>query len=79
MSKSVKITVHLSTNPQVAGRYFLDMRDTSNGRNRQMATRTVDHDEVVKFIAEVCKYASPNNVSVEIRDETREMPWIEMG
>ena len=73
MAKSIGITVHFSTNPDVAGRYFLDMRDTSNGQNRQMTTRTADRDEIVKFVADASSEAPKHGVAVKVTDTTREI------
>lgn len=70
MNKIVEARVSVSTNPNVAGRYFVDVRDVTNGANRQITTRTTD--EPAKFITELTTAALANNVFVEMVDQTGE-------
>ena len=42
MDKTVEARVSISTDTRVEGRYFVDVRDTTNGRDRQMTTRVTD-------------------------------------
>jgi hypothetical protein len=42
MDKTVEARVSISTDGRVAGRYFVDVRDTTAGRDRQMTTRVTD-------------------------------------
>lgn len=69
----MSVTISTSTNPQVAGRYFVDVRDTTNGRNRQVTTRTRDKDEVIEFLAAIEDAARVNSINVTITDTTREV------
>jgi hypothetical protein len=73
IKKAVKITVSLSTNPQVAGRYFVDLRDVSENRNSQMTTTTRDAAEALEFIGQIEGHAKNNDVAVTIEDTTGEL------
>lgn len=72
MNKTVELRVSVSTNPQVShiGRYFMDLRDTTNGRNRQMTTRIGDADGVAGFLSNVKASAAANGVKVTFVDNT---------
>lgn len=73
MEKTVKISVGLSTNPAVAGRYFLDVRDTTNGANRQLTTRTLDQLDAESFLADFQAAADKASVAVTVEDSTGEL------
>lgn len=68
MSKTVEARVSISTNPQVAGRYFIDVRDTTNGANRQMTTQVTDAP--ADFIAKLTAAAERAGVLVVKVDQT---------
>jgi hypothetical protein len=72
MNKEMTITVSLSTNPQVEGRYFIDIRDTTGGRNRQMTTRVRDHKPALRFIEDVKAEAVKHNVTVKVAIEAHD-------
>lgn len=72
-NKSVTITIGLSTNPQVHGRYFADLRDTTGATNNQLTTWTSDTEGVLEFIASVKRHAEPLNVEVLVNDTTKEL------
>lgn len=71
MNKTVTAQVSLSTNPAVAGRFFVDVRDTTNGAFRQMTTRTTDTPAA--FIAELAEAAKSAGVTVSVDDTTGEL------
>jgi len=73
MNRTMSVTISISTNPSVAGRYFVDVRDTTAGRNRQVTTRTRDKDEVTEFLAAIEDAARGNSINVTITDTTREV------
>lgn len=75
MDKKVKITVSLSTNPDVEGRFFVDVRDVTNGRNRQMTTRTRDDGPARRFIEQVQEEGARQGVEVEVVSETRDFTY----
>lgn len=64
------VTAEYCSNPSVAGRYFIDVRDTTAGANRQMTTRTTDTPAV--FLAELTTAAIAQGVWVETVDNTGE-------
>lgn len=70
-SKTTEARVSISTNPSVQGRYFVDVRDTTAGRNRQMTTRTTDTPAV--FVAELTAAGIAAGVFVELVDNTGEV------
>lgn len=66
-NRSISLTVTLSSNPAVAGRYFADLRDTSPGcNNRQMTTKTADGPEMNAFIATVRSLAAAADAPVDV-------------
>ncbi len=67
-AKTVEARVSLNTNPQVEGRYFVDVRDTTGGRDRQMTTRVTDTPAA--FVAELTAAGLKAGVFVELVDET---------
>lgn len=71
--KSVKILVGISTNPQVSGRYFAQLLDTTHGTKNQMTTRTEDLDGIREFIGSVEGMASRMGIAVTIEDTTGEL------
>lgn len=68
MSKTVEARISISTDTRVEGRYFVDVRDTTGGRNRQMTTRVTDTP--AEFVAELTKIGLEAGVFVELVDET---------
>jgi hypothetical protein len=70
MGKTVTATVSISTNPAVAGRYFIDLRDTTGGANRQMTTFHTDTPATV--LREVTAAGLKAGVLVESVDATGE-------
>ncbi len=73
MKKTVEIRVSVSTDTRVAGRYFIDLRDTTNGANRQMATRVMDREDALVFIGQAEGAASRAGVAITLLDETGEL------
>lgn len=73
MNKSVKIVVGISTNPQVRGRYFAQLLDTTHGTGNQMTTWTEDREGVLEFIGSVRGHAEPRNIEVTVEDQTGEL------
>ncbi len=69
--KTVKAIVSISTDPRVQGRYFVDVRDTTNGAYRQMTTRTTD--DPAAFIRELTTKGVEHGVWVDFEDETGDM------
>lgn len=70
MNKSVSITVSMSTNPAVSGRYFVDVRDTTEGRDRQMTTR--HEDDPRAFVRELTAVFVNGGIAVVVMDNTLE-------
>ncbi len=70
--KTVTATVTISTNPDTAhiGRYFVDVRDTTGGRNRQMTTKVTNTPAA--YIAELTTAALAHGVLVDFVDDTGE-------
>lgn len=68
MSKAITVTLSISTDTRITGRYFVDVRDTTAGRNRQMTTRVLD--DVAPFLAELAKHADAAGVAMTVVDET---------
>lgn len=73
VKKSIKILVGISTNPQVNGRYFAQLLDTTHGTANQLTTRTEDLDEIREFIGSVEGMASRMDIQVTIEDTTGEL------
>jgi hypothetical protein len=69
--KVATLTVSISTNPMVEGRYFADLR--VNGRQN---TRTREADGVAEFLAAARKSFAPHGVPVEFIDTTGELSHI---
>jgi len=70
-AKAVTITTSVSTDTRVAGRYFVDVRDVTGGRNRQMTTKVTD--DPAAFIADVIEAADQHGVAVTVTDESGEL------
>lgn len=68
MNKTIEARVSISTNPAVSGRYVVDVRDTTNGADRQLTTRITDSPD--QFIAELTAEAVKQDVTVETIDQT---------
>jgi hypothetical protein len=66
--KTVEARVSISTDTRIEGRYFVDVRDTTNGRNHQMTTRVTD--DPAKFIQELTAAGLKAGVLVTYIDET---------
>jgi len=66
--KTVEARVSINTNPQVEGRYFVDVRDTTGGRDHQMTTRITDTP--AEFIRELTAAGLKAGVLVEFIDHT---------
>ena len=73
IKKAVKVTVSLSTNPQVAGRYFVDLRDIWENRNGQLTTTTRDAEEALEYIGQIEGHARTHGIAVTIEDTTGEL------
>lgn len=73
MAKTVTLTASVSTNPTFSERYFLDLRNTTGGKNTQMTTRHEDSNGVVDFLIKCKKSAAANNVTLTFIDETGEL------
>ncbi len=68
MSKAITATISISTDTRVRGRYFVDVRDVTAGRNRQMTTRVLD--DPTGFLAELADVAAAADVAMTVIDET---------
>lgn len=60
--KSMTVSLGISSDTRVEGKYFLDVRDTTNGRNRQMTTRVNDAPEILTVINELMDLAAQHKV-----------------
>lgn len=71
-AKTVEARVSISSNPATAhiGRYFVDVRDTTGGHNRQMTTRVTNTPAA--FVAELTAAGLAAGVFVELVDNTGE-------
>lgn len=67
-AKTVEARVSISTDARVEGRYFVDVRDTTGGRDHQMTTRVTDAP--ADFVAELTKVGLAAGVFVELVDNT---------
>lgn len=78
MDKNVTVTISLSTNPDVDGRYFIDVRDTTRVENprhaHQLTTRTRHRKEALGFLDDLRAEARKQGVRVTVKDETGELP-----
>lgn len=72
MSKIVEARVSISINPATAhiGRYFVDVRDVTGGRDSQMTTRVTDTPAA--FVADLTAKGLAAGVFVELVDNTGE-------
>jgi hypothetical protein len=70
MNKTVEARVSISTDGRVQGRYFVDVRDTTDGADRQMTTRVTDAP--ADFIAELTTAGIAAGVLVTYVDNTGE-------
>ena len=71
MDKTVEARVGISTDTRVEGRYFVDVRDTTNGADRQMTTRVTD--DPLSFIQELTAAGLAAGVFVTYVDNTGEL------
>lgn len=67
-NKTVEARVSISTDTRVEGRYFVDVRDTTGGQNRQMTTRVTNTP--AEFVKELTAAGLKAGVFVELVDET---------
>lgn len=70
MNKTVEARVSISTDGRVQGRYFVDVRDTTDGADRQLTTRVTDRP--ADFITELTTAAIAQGVMVTYVDNTGE-------
>lgn len=68
MDKRVEARVSISTDTRVEGRYFVDVRDVTGGRDRQMTTRVTDSP--AEFVTELTMAGLAAGVLVELVDNT---------
>ncbi|HEU4752004.1 MAG TPA: hypothetical protein VFU47_02770 [Armatimonadota bacterium] len=68
--KTVEIRVSISTDTRVSGRYFIDLRDTTGGANRQMTTRVMDAEDALVFIGAAEGHARRAGVTTTVVNET---------
>lgn len=68
MDKRVEARVSISTDTRVEGRYFVDVRDVTGGRDRQMTTRVTD--KPAEFVTELTMAGLAAGVLVELVDNT---------
>ena len=71
MDKTVEARVSISTDTRVEGRYFVDVRDTTAGRDRQMTTRVTN--DPLSFIRELTAAGLAQGVLVTYADNTGEL------
>jgi len=70
MDKTVEARVSISTDGRVEGRYFVDVRDTTAGRDRQMTTRVTNTP--ADFIRDLTAEGIRQGVLVTYVDNTGE-------
>jgi hypothetical protein len=68
MDKRVEARVSVSTDTRVEGRYFVDVRDVTGGRDHQMTTRVTDNP--TEFVTELTMAGLAQGVMVELVDNT---------
>lgn len=68
MDKRVEARVSVSTDTRVEGRYFVDVRDVTGGRDHQMTTRVTDSP--AEFVTELTMAGLAAGVLVELVDNT---------
>jgi hypothetical protein len=73
MNRSVEIRVSISTDPRRDGRYFIDVRDTTDGRNRQMTTVVDDLEGALSFISKADDECKRQGITLTLIDNTQEM------
>lgn len=70
--RNLKVTVSINTNPQVAGRYSVDVRDMTGGRNRQMNVKITDAPaDFLDKLVTACDQL-PFHFTIELDDQTGE-------
>jgi hypothetical protein len=67
-AKTVEARISISTDGRVEGRYFVDVRDVTGGRDHQMTTRVTDTP--AEFVAELTAAGLAAGVFVELVDNT---------
>lgn len=72
MAKTATLTASISSDERVShiGRYFLDLRNTTNGQNRQMTTRIKDREGAIAFLAECKEQAEKHGIELTTVEET---------
>jgi hypothetical protein len=71
-NRSLKVTVSINTNPQVQGRYTVEVRDVTGDRNRQMNVKITDAPaDFLDKLTEACDKL-PFHFIIEVQDETGE-------
>ena len=71
MDKTVEVRVSISTDTRVEGRYFVDVRDTTAGRDHQMTARVTD--DPLSFIRDLTAEGIRQGVLVTYEDRTGEL------
>lgn len=62
-NRECMVTVSLSTDTRVDGRLFIDVRDVTDGRNRQMSARVLDADDARGYITALSDAAETAGVT----------------
>lgn len=76
MSKAGKLTISISSDPRFTQRYFVDFRDVTNGRNKQLRVWHKDAAEVIDLAAQLEIVAKASGVALEIVDESGEISFL---
>lgn len=71
--KTASLTITVSSNPLFDERYFVDFRDTTGGRDRQLRTWHMDADDVRFQIGQLKVLASQHDITLTIDDRTGEI------
>jgi len=72
-AKSMSVTITVSTDPRFDERYFIDVRDTTGGRNIQMTTRHADADAARDLVSRITAEADRRDIAVTTLDRTCEL------
>lgn len=72
MAKTATLTASVSTDTRVShiGRYFLDLRNTTGGRNVQLKTKICTAETAAQFLADCKAGASKAGVELTFIDAT---------
>lgn len=71
--KTATVTISISTNMNFAERYFVDLRDTTGGRNRQMRTWHLNQGDARRLVLDLQGAAERNGVALTATDTTGEV------